>query len=652
MAIMKITMGRSFSGLINYLFEERERERSEHEMEVALREALDGCHVHGSDPAEIGKEREAESERKSVNEGERVESAEGELRRDSEAGTRGEVIAGNLAGRDARELTRELEAFAAQRPQVEVCVIHISVSTPPQDRVTREVQRLIAARVAPVMLPDTAWMAVRHKDHEHDEFHFAASKIGYGGKPLDLAHSYLRGELVMREVEREFGLTPVASSREAMHRCPSQGEVKLFERTSEPSVRMRVQATIDEVLERERTTTEFVEQLRERGVGVRFRRDEAKRVVGVSYGFEGRFFAGGRLGRGYTFPGLQKDWQQEHRKGVMDYEHSRDHEADSLGGKCAKAKQHGRAKAEERARHETPDQSRTLAALASTGRGGRKRRAIREYPTKKSHDLTGTRDGATSPRGSKASEAGGSPGRAPRGERSPETDRPSFTPLDSHAAGGVADNSGRSSSAARTDREGRQGGERGTEPRTRDDERRLVAFQRDLEKHGAYSKALPVDSRAVRAAPDRVSKDHYRVSAPQNQAGSLRQHNDGGAYERLLHLLPVVAEPPDASGRGAVEGGAASAESTTHAQTRTSGRGEDGGARAGHDVDGRNDERTLGTTMPPPRADEPHREDDTTTPTRSHEEAIESLYAPKSARDAESERVPTPERDRGVILER
>jgi hypothetical protein len=240
---------------------------------------------------------------------------------------RAELIATNMAGRTKRELLQEFVAFASFRPDVKANFLHIIVSTPEKDQVTSGMQAQIADRLALLTgLDRRAYAAFRHKDHPQDEIHLVTTKSDVRGKLPSDAFLYDRFERVARQLEEEFGLSRNRGSREAMRRCPTQSEYKQFERTGNLGTIIGLQATVDTVLKRNMSFTEFADRLEQKGVRLSLLVDE--KWTGMIYEFEGKKYKGRRLGRGYTFTGLQKEWSdQQERKGRMIYDPERDNES-------------------------------------------------------------------------------------------------------------------------------------------------------------------------------------------------------------------------------------------------------------------------------------------------------------------------------------
>jgi hypothetical protein len=298
--ITKISKGRSFGGAIDYIFYGRELTRAEREQE--LLRALNRPEL--AEMEREGPERE-EGLARSTSPPEEV-AEDKAVEKKVERELRGEIIAGNVAGRTAEEVRQELQAVADHRPEVERKVVHFIFATRAEDNVGPATQAQLAREFAKRLGSDkTAWFSVPHKNI-HGEVHTVYPAVDFKGRPLDDSKDFERAEEVARQLTKEFGLTPDIPSRESMRKSLTQAEMKYAERTGKPSTRAQLQEITDEVIARGVTATEFVERLEERGVEVVPYFDKKDEVRGIGYRLDGKLMRGCDLGRGYSWPGLQK----------------------------------------------------------------------------------------------------------------------------------------------------------------------------------------------------------------------------------------------------------------------------------------------------------------------------------------------------------
>lgn len=316
MAIIKSIKGRDAHGALEYVLRERikdyaERARAEREQELATQTRDD---LREGDIELAGRDPPAKSKKPS--QGRDIRDLKGEV----------EVLATNMAGKNLKELATEFTALARLQPEREVNVQHRTISTRAEDKVTPDTQRRLVERLVELDAPNTIYIAVRHKHHDHDEVHLLESRVRYDGTVKSDSQDYRRNEELAQQLAREFGLTEVKPSSETMRRSLSRGEMQRFERTGEISTRVRLQERVDRAIGDGATAAELVERLAELRVEMMPFVNPDGRITGVSFRLDGKIMRGTDLGRGYTWAGLQREWKdQEHRRGTMTYEHQRDY---------------------------------------------------------------------------------------------------------------------------------------------------------------------------------------------------------------------------------------------------------------------------------------------------------------------------------------
>src|SRR5438045_2886399 len=137
--IIKILKGRSFSGLLDYLFNpqdnppptEIEARDSPKDQSQNEEPALTRGHSSKTDRAEPSSERPPNDSTEGRQSGDRAEAGKAKHEQ------RGELLITNMAGRSKEELLEHFEALAALRPDVEVNVLHGIISMPEEDVLAR-----------------------------------------------------------------------------------------------------------------------------------------------------------------------------------------------------------------------------------------------------------------------------------------------------------------------------------------------------------------------------------------------------------------------------------------------------------------------------------------------------------------------------------
>jgi hypothetical protein len=122
------------------------------------------------------------------------------------------IIATDLAGRDADELGRELEAVASLNRRVEKPVYHCTLRLAPGERLSDERWREISRQYLERMgFADRGYIVVAHPGARHDphagHVHIIANRVPYdGGKAVSRSNDHYRADRIVRELEREHHL--------------------------------------------------------------------------------------------------------------------------------------------------------------------------------------------------------------------------------------------------------------------------------------------------------------------------------------------------------------------------------------------------------------------------------------------------------------
>jgi Relaxase/Mobilisation nuclease domain len=232
------------------------------------------------------------------------------------------IIGGNVACRSVKGLTREFKAISDLNPQVTVVAKHIALAFAPEDG---EVANSLKAEIAMRLLDELGYknsqfLIVEHPrsdhDHNHDHLHIVVNVVGLDGERVKNGFEWRRTEKILRAMETEHNLTPVACSWEAARSLPTKGQSERYRREvgaaeADPSlpkpelpVSTKLQDLIDEVIPYSSTMTDYVARLQSQGVEVRPKITRTGLVQGLSYSLDGVAFQGAHL-QGCSFPKLQ-----------------------------------------------------------------------------------------------------------------------------------------------------------------------------------------------------------------------------------------------------------------------------------------------------------------------------------------------------------
>jgi hypothetical protein len=246
------------------------------------------------------------------------------------------LLDSNMGGKTPTQLAKEFGAARRLRPNLKRACGHIVLSVPHRDtnnpkgeyheHLTDDQYIDIAHRWLKEMkflgegLHSSQYAIARHHDTDHEHIHIIASRIRMDGTVVPDSWDYRRSEVVVRQLEKEFGLEPTpCSSERVAERVKEKGiETKKSDRraptqrqkhheSGKPSVKEQLQEAIDQASQDKPTMTQFLKRLQRQGVKVHptfstlglFREAIAFELDGVKV-------AGNKLGSAYSFPGLQK----------------------------------------------------------------------------------------------------------------------------------------------------------------------------------------------------------------------------------------------------------------------------------------------------------------------------------------------------------
>jgi hypothetical protein len=240
-----------------------------------------------------------------------------------------QYIGGNMAAVTPRLLAREFRAIAHHNHSVQRPVAHISLSPSPMEELSDALALDFAtAYMEKIGFADCQWVLVRHADTQTDEgkprphFHIVANRVRQSDyKVVSAWRDWRRSEVAIRELELEFGLIQVQPSWEFDRIAPSTGQKQKAKReqVKDEPVKVQLQEAIDTAASGNPTMPELIQKLKDKGVKANVHFQSTGRVQGLTYSMDGITFSGTKLGKAYTFGGLQK------YRGVT-YESDRDSE--------------------------------------------------------------------------------------------------------------------------------------------------------------------------------------------------------------------------------------------------------------------------------------------------------------------------------------
>ena len=224
--------------------------------------------------------------------------------------SKGSAIGGTFP-RDVEpgEATAEFMSYGELNPRVEKLVTHLSLSLPPEENLSDGQWEEAAERLLHGLgYTDNAWLLVRHTDRPHEHVHIVVSRIRADGSSVSDAWERIRGQQIVREIERSFGLREVPSSELSSARELTRGELASALREGRPSARRELQELVRAAAQEARDFPGLAQLLEEQGVRTLIHRNRAGDLHGISFELDGVILSGSQLGRGYTLRRLQQDF--------------------------------------------------------------------------------------------------------------------------------------------------------------------------------------------------------------------------------------------------------------------------------------------------------------------------------------------------------
>ena len=233
------------------------------------------------------------------------------LREDKQKDGQTPDIDTNMFGENPEELAEEFRFSHNLNPRVIQTMAHYSVSLPPDERVDPKTRMAITQRI----LKETGhikcqYLSVEHHDQSHkhnvQHWHIAASYVNLDGQHIedDFIRVKLRG--IERDLKREFGLQLTQVREEKERKNLTTGEYRLKARTGQELPKEKLWSAIDQAASDQPSMSLLIARLRSQDISVRLRQQNGK-PTGISYELGGIAFPGYKLGKAYSFNGLQKN---------------------------------------------------------------------------------------------------------------------------------------------------------------------------------------------------------------------------------------------------------------------------------------------------------------------------------------------------------
>ena len=228
-------------------------------------------------------------------------------------------IGGNMAARSPNQLAAEFRVFSRKNDRTQLPVEHISLSPAPEDRELddEEWEALAQELLDGLGMSRNQYIVVLHNDTEFEgkprpHAHIIVNRINIDGHCADGWLDFHACEKILRTLEQKYGLTPVASSWEVERAGVSTGQMRRVKREAEQGlepqeiIKRQIQDLCDAAMSDKPSMNQYLQRLKDAGVESRIKETRTGKIQGISYQLEGVAFAGNKLGKNYSWHGLQK----------------------------------------------------------------------------------------------------------------------------------------------------------------------------------------------------------------------------------------------------------------------------------------------------------------------------------------------------------
>ena len=221
---------------------------------------------------------------------------------------RADWVGGTLGSNSPQEIIKDFDTVQRLRPHIEKPSWHCSLTLPEgeylsdgewEDIVEDFMEKMEFSKLTPYTI-------VRHNDTEFDHVHVIASRVPMKGPVWTGKNDVYKAIAATQELEEKYNLTRTPGYRKRESARETYRERKKAERTGVTPPRIQLQELIDRAVVDKPTAPQFAQRLEDAGVVVRANLASTGKMNGFSFELDGLAFKGSKLGKAYGWSGLQK----------------------------------------------------------------------------------------------------------------------------------------------------------------------------------------------------------------------------------------------------------------------------------------------------------------------------------------------------------
>jgi hypothetical protein len=292
----------------------------------------------------------------------------------SDPNKRAELLATNFSSLQVNDIKREVEWIRQLRPGLNRYVYHTSLNFSNDEVGTLTNEKLLAIAhdyLQELGYTNNQYLIFRHYDAEHPHIHLLVNRVTFDGTVVSDSNNYKRSEDILRKLERQYNLMPVASSHKASQKAVTKSEIEMTDRTGKPSDKMLLQELMNRLLRnKDLDMDELIKRGEQADIHFLFNQASTGRVTGITYFYNGLKIKGQALGKRYKWAELTK---------MITYEQNRHGETISQANNRTTAK-YGKQTANEK-------------SVAANGQRRAGSDEVSEYPAKDIYQYGGDESG-------------------------------------------------------------------------------------------------------------------------------------------------------------------------------------------------------------------------------------------------------------------
>lgn len=202
------------------------------------------------------------------------------------------------------DIIRSFIRQASLKPNRKVCVGHVSLNFPEQDKDNisdGKMVRIAEEYLKKMEITDTQFIIARHFDKPHPHIHICFNRIRNDGGIVKDSNERLRSKDICRELTEKYGLY-ISSGKENVR----------MDRLREPdSTRYEIYYVLDEIVPRCKDWNRLLSELKRQGIDTAFKhKGRTDEIQGIIFSRNGYSFNGSKVDRKFSYSKIDYQLRQ------------------------------------------------------------------------------------------------------------------------------------------------------------------------------------------------------------------------------------------------------------------------------------------------------------------------------------------------------